>query len=127
LDQIKIIMDDKDLIEILEEYYNKERNREVRLSDLEQHQQFKITEEFSIIPWKSNYWIDNEMPLDEKFYHKQLLKRRISHDKKSHKKDEILYKPYQKSQVKEVSRNSNQITKQNGKAKSKKVESNSKK
>ena len=43
-------MDDKDLIEILEKYYNEERNREVRLSDLEQHQQFKITEEFSILP-----------------------------------------------------------------------------
>ena len=120
-------MDDKDLIEILEKYYNKERNREVRMSDLEQHQQFKITEEFSVLPWKPNYWINNKMPLQEKFYHKQLLKRRISHDKKSHKKDEILYKPYQKSQVKEVSRDNNQLTKQNGKITIQKVKSNFKK
>ena len=117
-------MDDKDLIEILEKYCNEERNREVRLSNLEQHQQFKITEEFSVLPWKPNYWIDNETPLDEKFYHKQLLKRRIPRDKKLHKKDEILYKPYQKSQVKEVNRDNNQLTKQNGKITIQKVKSN---
>jgi len=104
-------MDDKDLTEILEKYHRKERNREVRLMDLEQHQRFKITEEFSVLPWKTNYWIDYETPLDEKPYHKQVLRQRIPRDKKLHKKDRILYKPYQKSQVNKES--NNKFTKQN--------------
>ena len=95
----EIRMDDKDLIEILEKCHRKERNREVRLMDLEQHRRFKITEEFSVLPWKANYWIDYETPLDEKSYHRQVLKQRIPRDKKLQKKDRILYKPYQKSQV----------------------------
>ena len=105
-------MDDKDLTEILKKYHRKERNREVRLIDLEQHQRFKITEEFSVLPWKINYWIDYETPLDEKSYHKQILKQRIPRDKKLQKKDKILYKPYQKSQVDKDS--NKKFTKQNG-------------
>ena len=105
-------MDDKDLIEILEKYHRKERNRKVRLIDLEQHQRFKITEEIFVLPWKTNYWIDYETPLDEKLYHKQILKQRIPRDKKSHKEDRTLYKPYQKSQVNKGS--NNKFTKQNG-------------
>src|SRR3954451_21826365 len=103
-------MDDKDLIEILEKYHRKERNREVRLMDLEQHQRFKITEEFSVLPWKTNYWIDYETPLDEKSYHKQVLKQRIPRNKKSKKKDKILYKPYQKSQDDKGNKNKDKLT-----------------
>lgn len=94
-----------DLLEILELFEQKERKnhskRSVRLSDLQPHQQFKITEEFSVLPWKNNYWVDYETPLDEKSYHKQLSKRRIkqksheeSQNQKLHKRDKNLYNPY---------------------------------
>lgn len=88
-------MDKTDLIEILDHFGRKEgkSKRPVRLSDLKSSDQFKITEELSVLPWKTNYWIENKIPLDEKQYYKRLSKRRISskpHDKNIYKPNQII-------------------------------------
>ena len=95
-----------EIMEMLNKLESKERRikrpRSVQMCDLKSSERFRITEEFEILPWKPNYWIDYETPLDEKQYHKRISKWRTplkSHEKELHKKNENLYKPYQKSQL----------------------------
>ena len=72
-----------DLIQILEKY-EKFEHIEFRAKN-----KFRLSDKVEVLPWKRNYWEDYNKPLQNKPYHKRLLKRRKKIDKND---EEILTK-----------------------------------
>ena len=59
-----------DLLQILEKYEKFEH------IDFKTKNRLRLSDEIEVLPWKRNYWEDYNKPLQDKPYHKRLLKRR---------------------------------------------------
>ena len=70
-----------DLIKILEKY------EELEHIDFKIKNRFRLSDKVEVLPWKRNYWEDYNKPLQNKPYHKRLLKQR----KKIIKDDEEVF------------------------------------
>ena len=64
-----------DLLQILEKYEKFEH------IDFKTKNRLRLSDEIEVLPWKRNYWEDYNKPLQDKPYHKRLLKRRKKIDK----------------------------------------------
>ena len=59
-----------DLLEILEKYEKCEH------IEFEAKNKLRLSDKIEVLPWKRNYWEDYNKPLQNKHYHKRLLKQR---------------------------------------------------